>query len=366
MTAFKIAKPELLRGVKLARGIAEKKGTMPILANILLRAHGMSGLSLVATDLNISVIAELKSANASEGGMLISAANLYEIVSNAPGDEISVIRLDNSWAEIRSGKAKYKVVGMPDKDFPKVHDRAGAALTAVDSAALREMIDRVAFAVCTDETRTHMTGAFLESDGAEVRMVAAESHRLCVATRKLAGPMLTKGIIIPRKGLGELKKLTEQGPTVGLVVVGNHLFAVQDDVTIAVTLIDMEFVPWRNTIPVGHGNGVIIDRVRLLDALRRQFMVTEQRGAKLEASSGGVVLSCNHPDHGEVSEGLEAEVTGAMTIGFNPKYIAELLNQMSCDQVSLRSGVTGMEQLLITSATSADDYIGIVMPMRVD
>lgn len=362
MTAFKIAKAEFLRGVRLARGIAEKKGTMPILANILLRTHGPSGLSLVATDLNVSITAELKSHNLKDGGMLIGAANLFEVVSNAPGDEISLNQADNNWAEIKSGKAKYKIAGMPEKDFPKVMAHRGPTAT-MESAVLREMIDRVAFAVCEDATRFHLTGAILESDGSEVRMAATDGHRLCRVARKVTGPRLAAGIIIPRKGLGELKKLTEQGASITIAVADNHLFATQDDIKLAVKLIDAVFPNYDAVIPRDHKNSMTIDRVRILDALRRQFMSTDTRATRLDLSAEGATLSCDHPDTGEVSEGLDSEVVGdPVTIGFYPKYVADVLNQMSADQVTIKIG-TAVDPIVIVPVSS-DDYIGIVMPMR--
>src|SRR4029434_3576964 len=175
---FRIAKNEFLRGLRLAQGIADRKSTMPMLANVLLRTQGKAQLLVAATDLNVSLTAELKCTSTSEGGITLGAKNLYELIANAPGDEVTLKKADNHWAEIKSGKVTYRIVGMPDRDFPKVPDHREAAYSTVESAVLREMIERTLFSVCDDETRFHFNGVFFESDGSKSRMVSTDGHRL--------------------------------------------------------------------------------------------------------------------------------------------------------------------------------------------
>ena len=164
---FRIAKAEFLRRLRLAQGIADRKSTMPMLANVLLRTQGKNQLLVAATDLNVSLTAELKSHNASDGGIAILAKSLFDLVANAPGDEVTLKKADNHWAEIKSGKVSYRIVGMPDRDFPKVPDHREATYATVESAVLREMIERTLFSICNDETRFHLNGAFFESDGSK-------------------------------------------------------------------------------------------------------------------------------------------------------------------------------------------------------
>src|SRR5438094_1341696 len=224
---FRIAKNEFLRGLRLAQGIADRKSTMPMLANVLLRTQGKGQLLVAATDLNVSLTAELKSQNAHEGGITLAAKNLYELIANAPGDDVTLKKTDNHWAEIRSGKVTYKIVGMPDRDFPKVPDHREASYATVESAVLREMIERTLFSVCNDETRFHLNGVYFESDGSKVRMVSTDGHRLSKVERTLAnGPKLSSGIIIPKKGLLEIRKVLETAAQVKLAIKTPHLFLV--------------------------------------------------------------------------------------------------------------------------------------------
>ena len=271
---FRIVKTEFLRGLRLAQGIADRKSTMPMLANVLLRTQGKSQLLVAATDLNVSLTAELKSTNAVEGGLTLNAKDLYELVQSAPGDEISVKRTDNHWAEIKSGKASYRIVGMPDRDFPRVPDHREATYATLESAVLREMIDRTLFSVCNDETRFHLNGVFFECDGAKGRMVSTDGHRLSKVERAIpGGPKLSAGVIIPKKGLLEIKKVLEQGPSCKLAIKTPHLFVAQDDLALAIKLIDAQFPPYEQVIPKDHKRVITVDRQRLIDALRRAGVV---------------------------------------------------------------------------------------------
>jgi len=363
---FRIAKNEFLRGLRLAQGIADRKSTMPMLANVLLRTQGKNQILVAATDLNVSLTAELKSTNTGEGGLTLGAKNLYELIANAPGDEVTVKKTDNHWAEIKSGKVTYRIVGMPDRDFPKVPDHREAQYSTFESSILREMIERTLFSVCNDETRFHLNGVYFESDGSRCRMVSTDGHRLSKVEREVGnGLKLSSGIIIPKKGLLEIRRVLDAGPSCKVAIKTPHLFVVQEDIAIAVKLIDAQFPPFEQVIPKDHKRVITVDRSRFIDALRRaQLMSSETRGVKIAAAKDGVTITSDNPDLGEVREELEAEYDGdAIAIGFNPKYVVELLTQMTSDQITISLGGE-LDPGLIRPFTG-DDYLGVVMPMRI-
>ncbi|MFT3695253.1 MAG: DNA polymerase III subunit beta [Kofleriaceae bacterium] len=363
---FKIAKTEFLRGLRLAQGIADRKSTMPMLANVLLRTQGKNQLLVAATDLNVSLTAELKSSNSHEGGITLGAKNLFDLINNAPGDEITLKRADNHWAEIKSGKVQYRIVGMPDRDFPRVPDHREATYTTVESAVLREMIDRTLFSVSNDETRFHLNGVFFESDGSKARMVSTDGHRLSKVERTIAnGPKLSAGVIIPKKGLLEMKKVLESGPSCKIAIKTPHLFLVQEDIAIAVKLVDATFPPYEQVIPKDHKKIITVDRSRIVESLKRaQLMSSETRGVKLAATREGLTITSDNPDLGEVREELDADYDGdPIAIGFNPKYVVELLGQMSSDQITISLG--GELDPGLVKPLSGDEYVGVVMPMRI-
>ncbi len=228
------------------------------------------------------------------------------------------------------------------------------------------MIERTLFSVCNDETRFHLNGVFFESDGSKSRMVSTDGHRLSKVERTIAnGPKLSAGVIIPKKGLLEIRKVLDAGPSCKLAIKTPHLFLVQDDIAIAVKLIDAQFPPYEQVVPKDHKRVVTVDRVRLIDALRRaQLMSSETRGVKLAATKEGITITSDNPDLGEVREEMEAEYTGEpIAIGFNPKYVVELLTQMASEQVTISLG--GELDPGLFKPLTGDDYLGVVMPMRI-
>ncbi len=364
---FRIQKNEFLRGLRLAQSIADRKSTMPILANVLLRTDGKNKLLLAATDLNVSISVELAVKVEREGALTVGAKPLHDIIANLPGEDVVFKRAENNWADIKAAKVAYKLVGMPDRDFPKLPDHREATYSKVDPVVLREMIDKTIFSVSNDETRFHLNGVFFECDGAKARMVSTDGHRLSKVERTLTGgPVLPAGVIVPKKGLTELKRTLEgaQGPC-DLAVHGTHIFVRSADTALAVKLIDSQFPPYEQVIPKGNNRVVVIDRNALLEALKRaSLMSSETRGVKLSVEPGILRVAGDNPELGEVREEIEAVYDGpAISIGFNPKYFTDVLSQMAGTQIRLE--LNGELDPGVVKPAEGNDYLGVVMPMRI-
>jgi DNA polymerase-3 subunit beta len=337
-----------------------------MLANVLLRASGKGKLLVAATDLNVSVSAELASKNNDEGGITVGAKALFEIVSSMPGQDLIVRRTENNWAEIRAGKVTYRVVGMPDRDFPKIPDHREVEFCDCEAATLRDMIEKTLISVCNDETRFHLNGVLFECDGARALMVSTDGHRLSKIERTLTGgPKLSAGVIIPKKGLLELKRGLEGAQKAELAVKTPYLFVRTGDISLAVKLIEAEFPPYEAVIPKGNQSRIVVARDVLADALKRaQLMSSETRGVLLVAQDGALVITGNNPELGDVHEEIAVEYPGeAVKIGFNPKYVIEILGQMDSDKVVLE--VQGELDPGLLHPLADDTYVGVVMPMRV-
>ncbi len=364
---FKIKKTEFLKGLRLAQSIADRKSTMPMLANVLLKLEGDSSLLVVATDLNVSLSANLKSKNKGEGGITLGAKALHDIINNLPGEEIEVKRSDNQWAEIRAGKVNYKLVGMPDRDFPKVPDHRETEFSEVDGATLRAMIDRTLFSVSNDETRFHLNGVLFECDGDKARMVSTDGHRLSKIDRALpGGPKLTAGVIIPKKGLLEIKRTLEGvSGNCKLAIKTPYLYLQGNDIQLAVKLIESQFPPYEAVIPKNNEREIRVDRLLLLDALKRaQLMSSETRGVKVTVQKNMLLISSDNPDIGEVKEEIEASVAGdEVSVGFNPKYVVDILTQISSEGVIVEIG--GELDPVVIRPAEDREYLGVVMPMRI-
>ena len=368
---LKIEKGTFLSGLYLAQGIADRKSTMPILANVLIRTEGREKLLVAATDLNVTVMAELPCKITTEGGITIGARHLHEIVRALPGDTVSFKRADNSYAELRAGKVEYKVVGMPDRDFPKLPNHREVEFCAVEAGALLDMIDKTFFSVSTDETRYHLNGVLFDCDGggdnARARMVSTDGHRLSKIERALPGGPKAQGVIIPRKGLTEIRRALE-GAT-GQIELGfhkGHVFVRVGNTAISVKLIEAQFPPYEQVIPKDSERKVQVERAALFEALKRISIISSDKtqGVKVALSEGVLRISSDNPDLGEAREELEVKYDGgAVTIGFNARYMIDLLGPMGTDKVSLE--LNGELDPGVIRPVDGEDYLGVVMPMRI-
>ena len=373
---LKIDKATLLSGLYLAQGISDRKSTMPILANVLLRTDGKDKLLVAATDLNVTVTAELTCKVVAEGGLTVGAKHLHDIVKSLPGDELSIKKADNNYAEIRAGRVDYKVVGMADRDFPKLPNHREVTMGEVDAATLRDMIAKTFFSISTDETRYHLNGVLFETEGsgdkAIARMVSTDGHRLSKIERPLPGvPKLAGPIVIPRKGLAELRRALETAKTtVQLGVQNGHLFAGVGGTTLSIKLIDAQFPPYEKVIPKDNTKVAIAPRNGLLEALRRISIMSSDKtwGVRLALKSGALVVTSDNPDLGQAQEELEVTYAGdPITVGFNAKYFIELLTEMGGDEVRLELAAE-LDPGLVRPADLKGEgkhYLGVVMPMRI-
>ncbi|HZS38979.1 MAG TPA: DNA polymerase III subunit beta [Polyangia bacterium] len=365
---FKIEKASLLQGLYLAQGISDRKSTMPILANVLLRTDGKDKLLVAATDLNVTVTAELPCKVAAEGGLTVGAKHLHEIVKSLPTDELSLKRTENNYAEIRAGKIEYKVVGMADREFPKLPNHREVKFSKVDAATLRDMIAKTFFSISTDETRYHLNGVLFESDGKLARMVSTDGHRLSKIERALeGGPKLATGIIIPRKGLMELRRALENAEgQIELGIHGGHVFVRVKEVALSVKLIEAQFPPYDQVIPKENDKVAICPRLAMLESLKRIKIISSDKtsGVKLSLKKGALNVASDNPDLGEAHEELDVSYDGApITIGFNATYFIDLLTEMEGDEVKLE--LNGELDPGLVRPADGKGYLGVVMPMRI-
>jgi DNA polymerase-3 subunit beta len=362
---FRVRKPALSAALAIAKDVADRKSTMDMLKMTRLLVRGQT-LHITATDLNVSVTAEVPVLDAADGGIAIEAKALHDVVASLPGDELTLEREENNWATVKAKRVRNRLVGQSDRLFSKTPSIADAALAEVSASTLREMLDRTLYSVCNDETRFQLNGVLFESDGAKARMVSTDGHRLSRVDRALAGPQLSSGVIIPRKGLGEIRRLIGDAETVGLAVRPPYVFVRVDGVTLAVKLVDAQFPPYEQVFPRRTSRHATVERSALLDAARRGQLIARGNtaGIRLSFGPGGVKLSSNHPDLGDSEEEIEAAVTGdPIVVGVNPKYLVELLGAMAADQVTVE--LDGELDPVVFRPFAGDDYVGLIMPCRI-
>ncbi|MFO0574078.1 MAG: DNA polymerase III subunit beta [Polyangia bacterium] len=373
---FKIDKAAFLHGLYFAQGIADRKSTMPILANVLMRTDGAERILVAATDLNLTVATEIPCEVQAEGGLTVSAKNLHDIVKSLPGDKLTLSRADNNYAEISAGKVNYKVVGLPDRDFPKLPNYREVKFHKVDAAVLRDLIAKTFFSISTDETRSHLNGVLFECEGAGERavgrMVSTDGHRLSKCERGLVGaPPLHPGVVIPRRGLGEIRRAIEG--VSGAVEIGTHngyLFVRNGATVLSVRLTDAQFPPYEQVIPRDHQRTVVVKHSELLDALKRIKLVASEKtwGVKLGLTKNALRIESENPDLGHAREELDVRYTGSdCTIGFNANYIIDLLGEIDTPEVQLELNGEldpGVLRPLDEKQGVGNQYLGVIMPMR--
>jgi DNA polymerase-3 subunit beta len=365
---IKAKRGDLLATLYWTQSIVERRNTMPILANVLVEAE-KGNIRVTATDLEIGVRGGVDGEVLKEGSVTLSAKKLYEIIREVPDEQIRLKRLDNDWVEIRSGKSVFKIVGMEAREFPQFPQIDSRALSTTPGSSLKEMIERTLFAVSTDETRYSLNGVFIEESAhGKVRMVATDGHRLAYEEKSISSLGLAKGVILPRKGLSELKKLLESNDD-GVVSIGfkeNMGFVVKGRVELFMRLIDGEFPDYTKVIPKSNPHLAKIMHDDLLQALRRVSILSNERykGVKIDFNDSKVSISANNPDLGEAVEDLEVDYNGkSITVGFNARYMIEVLNVLPSEgeiEIELKDELRPS----VIRQSGDDAYLYVLMPMR--
>ncbi len=374
---LKIGVQELSRALARSQGIVEKKSTMPILSHVLLEAAKGDTLHVSATDLDVSVSSDHTCEVTKEGRVAVPARQLFDIVRSLPEKDALLKRAANNYLEVRSGAAEFKLVGLPAEDFPALPRFDKVPFVDVEPQPLLEMIELTAFAASSDETRYNLNGVFFEPSEGALRTVATDGHRLSLAEREMPGDFrVKKGIILPRKGLAEMKKLLLE-PAEGetrLGFVENSAVLQRPHVKLVMRLIEGVFPDYRQVIPKAGEKSFSVGRDRLFDALRRVSLLSSDKAhaVKLELSPGLLRVLSQNPDLGEAREELPVEYQGdPLAIGFNARYLMDVLGALASLEAAAARDVTVdladdlSPGVLRPGGESATRFTAVVMPMRI-
>lgn len=366
---FTIHRNPLLEALQKVQSVVEKRNTIQILGNILCVAKGQE-LSLCATDLEVGIKVTLPVEIQQEGKITLSAKHFLDIVKELPDKPLNITRKDNSWVEIVCGKSRFNVVSLSADEYPSLPSFEDKSYFDARVESLSEMIDRTQFAVSTDATRYHLNGVFFEHlENGVMRMTATDGHRLSFVDSEvfMKMPELKRGIIIPKKGLSELRKLIgEGGSTVGLAFERGYIFARINGSFLFIRLIDGEYPDYRLVIPKATDRLVRMERDTFSSALKRVSLLAHEksRGVKLSLQNGQLMISSSNPDMGEAREEIDVEYTGeAMDIGFNSKYLLECLGVMSAEKLEFHFKDRLSPGILRGVGSLNHTYV--IMPMRI-
>lgn len=390
---------------ELARtlGVVERKSTMPILANVLLETVGNNELKLTATNLDVGIIGTCEADVKKSGRVAIDVKHLHDVVreldaekgsskitetksmasspvpsttnfyKNESSAPIFLNSLENHWIELIAGKAKFKIAGLAPDEFPALPDVESAKPVPIQASAIRAMLDRTAFSMSTDETRYNMNGLYFErvqeNGKTLLRMVSTDTHRLSLVDQEVEkGPELKEGIILPRKGIAELRKLADDAGEDDVLfgVSGGTVLAKHGQTSLIMRLVEGQFPSYDQVIPKSNNNTMTLSKDRFVSTLRRVSVLSSDRvrGVRFQFKPNLMVLTASNPDFGEAHEEVEVNYKGdPITVGFNAKYLLDALSVLQNDEVSFSLLDDSSPGLL--RGIGEDSYTHVIMPMRI-
>lgn len=368
-----VERSQLLKSLGHVHRVVERRNTIPILANVLIRAE-RSKLMLKATDLDLEVNEAIAAEVAPAGSTTVPAHMIYDIVRKMPEGSQIVLEAsgDRGVLAVRAGRSRFTLQTLPESDFPDLNAGDMTHSFKMAAADLKRMIDKTQFAISTEETRYYLNGIYLHAvtSGKSdlLRAVATDGHRL--AQYEIAAPSGAKGIpgvIVPRKTVGEVQRLIEDSEAeVGIELSQSKIRFTIGDVVLTSKLIDGTFPDYARVIPLGNDKELVVDKKDFEAAVDRVSTVSSERGraVKLAMSAGKLTLSVTNPDSGSATEELEVEYDAdALDIGFNSRYLLDIAGQIEGETAILKLADPGSPTLI--QDREAKGALYVLMPMRV-
>ena len=363
---FSLQREVLLKPLAQVVNVVERRQTLPVLANLLVRVQG-GQLSLTGTDLEVEMVSRTAVDDAQDGETTIPARKLFEIVRALPDGSKVTISQTGDKVSVQAGRSRFSLASLPANDFPSVDEVEATERVSVPEASLKELIERTAFAMAQQDVRYYLNGLLFDLRDGALRCVATDGHRLAMCEAHLdAAAGSKRQIIVPRKGVQELQRLLEGGDrTLELELGRSHIRVKRDDVTFTSKLIDGKFPDYEAVIPIGADREVRIDREVLRAALQRASILSNEkyRGVRVEVSPGQLKISAHNPEQEEAQEEVEADThVDALAIGFNVNYLLDALGALRDEFVVLQLRDANSSALV----RGADNQHArhVVMPLR--
>ena len=368
-----IERGALLKAVGQAQSVVERRNTIPILANVLIEAEGDT-VSFRATDLDIEVIDKTNAQVERAGATTVNAVTLNEIVRKLPDGALVQLTDDGASGRltIEAGRSNFSLATLPKEDFPVMASSEYQANFSAAAPVLRRLFDKSKFAISTEETRYYLNGVYMhvaEADGGKVlRCVATDGHRLARIDADLpSGAEDMPGVIVPRKTVGELRKLLDDDDAqIAVSVSETKVRFATPDITLTSKVIDGTFPDYTRVIPTGNTRKLEVDAAEFAQAVDRVATVSSERSraVKLQLDEDRMVLSVNAPDSGAAEEELAvAYGDERLEIGFNAKYLLEIASQVDRENAVFMFNSSGDPTLMREGNDQSAVYV--VMPMRV-
>jgi DNA polymerase-3 subunit beta len=361
-------KGDLLYSLQVLQGVAGGRNTLPILSNVLIHAAGGT-IECMATDLEVGIRMKVEGTITEEGAITVSAKKLGDIVKELPVDKpINLATTANDRVEITCGDGVYKIIGLPDEEFPQLPSVEGQALK-IGGETLRSVLQKTEFAASTEEVRYFLNGLYFNFLEHQTEVVATDGKRLALARcEPLTSQEEVNGFIVPLKAIREIARTFVDAGEVSISVFENQILFTDGDATLTARLVEGEYPKYEKIIPESTEGRTVVSKEQILSAARRVALLSNPKNysISLEIDSEQVQVSARTPELGEAHETVPVESsTGSVQIGFDARLLIEALAHIETDSLAIEfSGK--LNPVLIKPVSDGDDYVSLIMPMRLD
>lgn len=363
---FTLPREILLKPLQQVIGAVERRQTLPVLGNILIRADE-TGIELTATDLEIELVATIDQVAEEVGETTVPARKLLDIVKALPEGATLSLKVEGERAVLTSGRSRFSLSTLPAAEFPALEDFDGSLAFRASQDDLKHLIDRTSFAMAQQDVRYYLNGLLIELGDRMVRAVATDGHRLAICEMSTdQGRDESRQVIVPRKGITELARLLTGGDAAAEVQLGaNHVRVTLSEVRFTSKLIDGRFPDYERVMPQGNDRVVTADRLSLREALARAAILSNEkyRGIRLLVDGESLSIQANNPDQEEAQEEISVDYDGGrLEVGFNVNYLLDCLNVLDSEEVRVLLRDANSSCLIQDPAGGDCRYV--VMPMR--
>ena len=368
MIVLKASQDKVLAVLQSVAGIVERRHTLPILANVLIRKTGHQ-VQLTTSDLEIQIrtVAELEG---DEGNFTttVGARKLIDILRTMPSDQTVSLESSQNKLILKGGKSKFTLQSMPAEDFPLVQEAANfGPVFSVPQKTLKALLSQVSFAMAVHDIRYYLNGILFVAEGKQLSLVATDGHRLAFASATLDVEVPRQEVILPRKTVLEMQRLLSDAEgAIDMQFAGNQAKFSFDGMEFVTKLVEGKFPDYNRVIPKNHKNSVTLGRTALLASLQRTAILTSEKfkGVRLNLDPGTLRVASNNAEQEEAVDELDIDYGGdSIEIGFNVTYLIDALANMDQDMVKVELSDANSSALVTIPDNSSFKYV--VMPMRI-
>ena len=366
-----IERATLLKSLSHVQSVVERRNTIPILSNVLIEASAEGSLKLMATDLDLQIVDSVEAQVETAGATTVPAHTLFDIIRKLPeGSQVSLSAADGKMLVV-AGRARFNLATLPRDDFPVIAEGDLPTKFELPAETLKQIIDKTRFAISTEETRYYLNGIFLHvSDEAQpvLKAAATDGHRLArVTVARPDGAAGMPDVIIPRKCVAELRKLLDEiDGSVGVSLSGSKIRFDLGTAILTSKLIDGTFPDYSRVIPTGNDKLLKLDPKSFMDGVDRVATIASEktRAVKMSLEKDKITLSVTSPENGTAAEEVSGDYgADAFDIGFNARYLMDILGQIEGDSVEVHLADAAAPTLIRENDKAAALYV--LMPMRV-